>query len=317
MSLPGFSAAKNSMGDEIAVIDEELIQQALAENQGDAGGAMNLAAAVTEAVTLRLSFKNVKKIANLTGFEHLTTLCLDNNVIDKICNIDHLVNLKWLDLSFNNIQKIEGLDKLTNLMDVSLFNNKISQIGGLDGCIDSLQCLSIGNNAISSLDGKLQGEVGLCHYLRKFKKLNLLNLEGNPVCKEAEYKYMLLAYLPNIKYLDYALIHEGEVTTAREQYQDELQEEEVSNGDGNGVAMRSLQRRSLCSVFFCRIIFFGLLLGLLSPHNQFLTHAPPPHTPTRAHPPLKSLRRTRRSWRRRQSVTPTRRASSRPSRTRT
>ena len=37
---------------------------------------------------------------------------------------------------------------------------------------------------------------------------------------------MILAYLPNIKYLDYALIHESEVTTAREQYQDELQEEE-------------------------------------------------------------------------------------------
>ena len=126
----------------MAVIDEELIQQALSENsqpEGSSGGVLNLAAAVSEAITLRLSFKNIKKIANLTGFEHLTTLCLDNNVIDKICNMDHLVNLKWLDLSFNNIQKIEGLDNLPNLMDVSLFNNKISQIGGLDSCTDSLQ----------------------------------------------------------------------------------------------------------------------------------------------------------------------------------
>lgn len=189
------------MSDEIAVIDEELIQQALsdsADSSTTGGGALNLAVAVGEASTLRLSFKNIKRIANLTGFERLTTLCLDNNVIDKIAGIDHLVNLKWLDLSFNNISKIEGLESLTNLMDVSLFNNKISQIGGLDGCTKTLQCLSLGNNAISSLDGKLQGEVGLCHYLRRFEKLHLVNLEGNPVCKETEYKYMLLAYLKNI-----------------------------------------------------------------------------------------------------------------------
>tara|TARA_B110000305_G_C19431405_1_gene636442 strand:- start:928 stop:1839 length:912 start_codon:yes stop_codon:yes gene_type:complete len=203
------------MSDEIAVVDEELIQSALLENfQSNSDGATSnnpssgLVAMVSEATTLRLSFKNIMRIANLTGFENLTTLCLDNNVIDKICNMDHLVNLKWLDLSFNNISKIEGLDNLTKLMDVSLFNNKILQIGGLDNCMESLQCLSLGNNVISSLDGKLQGEVGLCHYLRKFKKLHLVNLEGNPVCKEAEYKYMLLAYLPNVKYLDYALIQE-------------------------------------------------------------------------------------------------------------
>ena len=184
---------------------------------------------ISSASSLRLSFKNVKKIANLQGFESLTTLCLDNNVLDKIGCISHLVNLKWLDLSFNNIRKIEGLETLTKLMDLSLFNNKIDKVQGLDTCLD-LQCLSLGNNNISSLDGKeldsTTNEVGLCKYLRKFKSLHLVNLEGNPVCKEEEYKMMLLAFLPNIKYLDYALVHKTDVSTACERYQDELQEEE-------------------------------------------------------------------------------------------
>lgn len=239
--------------EDVAVVDEELIQQAL--HEGQEGGAP-LSVMVSEATSLRLSFKTIKSIANLSGFEKLTTLCLDNNVIgervcagfvllvlvaharspslrptfrlcpnnpfhptpsDKIANIGHLVNLKWLDLSFNNISVIEGLENLTQLMDISLYNNKISEIQGLDACKD-LQCLSIGNNDVKSLD--------ICHYLRKFKKLHLVNLEGNPVCDETEYKMQLLAFLPSIKYMDYALIQPSDVANAREQYQDELQEAE-------------------------------------------------------------------------------------------
>ena len=153
----------------------------------------------------------------MAGFENLTTLCLDNNVLDSICNISHLTQLKWLDLSFNNITVIEGLENCTQLMDISLFNNKVETIQGLDECKD-LQCLSLGNNKINSLD--------ICQYLRKFKSLHLVNLEGNPVCGEPEYQAQLLAFLPKIKYLDYALIHASDIANAREQYQDDLQDAE-------------------------------------------------------------------------------------------
>ena len=52
------------MSDEIAVIDEELIQQALSDSADSSttggGGALNLAVAVGEASTLRLSFRPVR-----------------------------------------------------------------------------------------------------------------------------------------------------------------------------------------------------------------------------------------------------------------
>jgi len=170
---------------------------------------------VAEATTLRLSFKNIFKIDNLQGFEKLTMLCLDNNIIEEIVNLEHLVNLQWLDLSFNNITEIQGMDSLVNLQDLSLYNNSIEKIQGLDNCT-KLNCLSIGNNDIRVLDNLM--------YLRIFKNLRLLNLEGNPVCSDAEYRMYMLAHLKNLKYLDYALVHEADVVAAKEQYQDELLE---------------------------------------------------------------------------------------------
>ncbi|GMI29507.1 hypothetical protein TeGR_g3958 [Tetraparma gracilis] len=226
--------------DDINVIDEDLIQSSLVDLSADPSNTTQpLSALVSQATSLRLSFKNIKKIDNLQGFNNLTTLCLDNNVIDKIGQITHLTNLKWLDLSFNNISVIEGLEKLTQLTDLTLFNNKIEQIGGLDQCTE-LQCLSLGNNKIANLD--------VCQYLRKFRQLRLVNLEGNPVFKEAEYKMMLLAYLPNIKYLDYALIYESDVATAREQYQDELQEAEENEVVESEKAKRDAQAAALTAL---------------------------------------------------------------------
>ena len=201
-------------GAETAVIDDDLIAQSLVEEGSmTSKTSVALAEVTADAQTLRLSFKNIFCIDNLQGFNALTKLCLDNNIICAIENLDHLVNLQWLDLSFNNITKISGLDKLTKLTDVSLFSNMIGEIEGLDRCTD-LQCLSLGNNRIVSLDSVQR--------LRKFKSLRLLNLEGNPVSKESEFRMYILAYLNGLTYLDYAMVVKSDVLTAREQYQDEL-----------------------------------------------------------------------------------------------
>ncbi|CBN75927.1 Protein phosphatase 1, regulatory subunit, and related proteins [Ectocarpus siliculosus] len=203
-----------------AVIDEDLIGGALMEEaDGDqhisSMTTFELAQVVAEATTLRLSYKNVLKIDNLQGFSRLTKLCLDNNIIESISNLDHLVHLKWLDLSFNNIKTITGLEKLTELMDLSLYNNQISEIEGLDSC-SNLQCLSLGNNRIANLDSIIR--------LRRYPKLKLVNLEGNPVCREVEYRFTVLAYIKNITYHDYGTVDPAEVLQAKEQYQDELLE---------------------------------------------------------------------------------------------
>jgi hypothetical protein len=160
-------------------------------------------------------------------------LCLDNNIVEEIVNLEHLVNLQWLDLSFNNISEIKGLEKLTKLQDVSFYNNDIQTISGLDSCTQ-INCLSIGNNSIKQLENLME--------LRKFKHLRLLNLEGNPVCNDPEYRMFVLAHLKSLKYLDYALVHESDVIAAKEQYQDELLEIEERETIEDAAAERESQR---------------------------------------------------------------------------
>ena len=165
-----------------SVIGEGLIRASLAEEAELRGNAAEHAVekdVLETASRLALSYKNIARIDNLTGFHALTNLCLDNNVITTMENMEHLTNLKWLDLSFNNITKIEGLEKLVHLQDLSLFGNQIETIEGLSQCTD-LNCLSMGNNNIKEYDSIV--------YLREFRSLRLVNLKGNPICEDQDYK---------------------------------------------------------------------------------------------------------------------------------
>ena len=51
-------------------------------------------------------------------------------------------------------------------------------------------------------------------YLRRFKKLQTLNLSGNPIAQMDEYKDYTIAYLPAIEFLDYRLVDENSVKTS-------------------------------------------------------------------------------------------------------
>ena len=154
--------------------------------------------------------------------DKLQKLQLDNNIICKIQNVDHLVNLKWLDLSFNLIEKIEGLDKLTKLTDLSLFSNEITTLSGLEN-LRELNILSVGHN-------KILDYVEAIKYLNNLKnRLQVLKMADNPFykLKEAEYRQFAIAFLNNLKYLDYELIDDETREKALEKHKEELQELEV------------------------------------------------------------------------------------------
>ncbi len=205
---------------EIQVIDDRMLIEGVLDgkllNENDAqrvNGELNLVELAPTVEVLTLSFKRIAMIENLVGFEKLVKLCLDNNYIEEIVNLSHLTSLKWLDLSFNKIRKIQGLDALTQLEDLSLYSNKISVIEGLDN-LPNLQCLSLGNNRIDSMEQVIK--------LRQIRSLKMLTLASNPICKEAEYRNIVLAYVDSITYLDYALIDPNDRHLAKEQYHDEL-----------------------------------------------------------------------------------------------
>ncbi|KAJ3369772.1 Dynein regulatory complex subunit 3 [Allomyces arbusculus] len=200
---------------EPTVIDDELLAKAV--NEQASGDAAEIARKegidLHEVTCLRLDYKNILKIDNLWQFDSLTKLQLDNNIIEKIEGIGHLKNLKWLDLSFNNIAVIEGLDGLTQLTDLSLFNNRIAKLQNMDHLVH-LNVLSIGNNDIQDMTALA--------YLSRFDNLRLLNVAGNPLCKNQDYKSFLLSRLKALKYLDYRLVEPAAITAAREKYIDDI-----------------------------------------------------------------------------------------------
>lgn len=247
---------------EIQVIDDKLLIEGILDERlvsetdlSRINGEVNLVEMAPTVQSLSLSFKKIGRIENLIGLKNIVKLCLDNNFIEEIANLSHLVSLKWLDLSFNKIRKISGLDSLTQLEDLSLYSNKISNVEGLEKCT-KLQCLSLGNNRIDSLDQVIK--------FRQLRSLRMLTLSDNPICKEPEYRMVVLAYVDNIKYLDYALIDPAERSTAKEQYHDELLDVEEKESVIAEKAARDnaldeyLQKLDEACVLFAHTIFDDL-----------------------------------------------------------
>ena len=140
---------------------------------------------------------------------------LDNNIICKIQGLNSLVNLRWLDLSFNLIEKIEGLEHNKELEDLSLYTNKITELSGLEE-LSKLNVLSVGRNKIEKLEPMLL-------YLKKLKnRLQVLKIEDNPFKSEEKNnkdnlsRNKTIAWLKDLKYLDYRIISDEERLAAVE-----------------------------------------------------------------------------------------------------
>ena len=163
---------------------------------------------------LKFGYNNIRLIDNLYGLDNLTHLYLDNNKISDIQNLNHLTQLKWLDLSFNNIKSIVNVDQLINLTDLSFYQNKISEVKNLD-TLTQLSTLSLGNNQISDLDKT-------CVSLHSLQSLRVLTLTGNVCADLPHYKQRILAYVPQLKFLDSKLISLSEVEKAVEEIKEQL-----------------------------------------------------------------------------------------------
>ncbi|KAM3597449.1 uncharacterized protein V6R79_004706 [Siganus canaliculatus] len=149
--------------------------------------------------SLCLHFRDILQIHGLRKFTSLTKLVLCNNIIEKIEGLDNLIDLTWLDLSSNRIEKIEGLESLQKLEVLMLTNNKISAIENMDS-LEKLSHFYIARNNLGQLDNVL--------YLKKFTNLYALNLFGNPVSTNGDYKLFIAAYLPKLTCLDYKVLDE-------------------------------------------------------------------------------------------------------------
>jgi Leucine-rich repeat (LRR) protein len=94
-------------------------------------------------------------------------------------------SLEFLDLSFNSISSLRGVDcVLGNITYLNLSHNHIASLAGLDR-IFSLTSLDLGHNEISRFQETEQ--------LKELPQLRLLQLLGNPIEKDSNYRVNTLA----------------------------------------------------------------------------------------------------------------------------
>jgi Leucine-rich repeat len=55
--------------------------------------------------------------------------------------------------------------------------------------------------------------------LRRLRRLRLLNLVGNPVCADGQYRPFVLSHVAGLVYFDYRRVSAAEAAAAREQFQ--------------------------------------------------------------------------------------------------
>eukprot|EP01002_Notosolenus_urceolatus_P014412 NODE_587_length_1947_cov_36.566913_g470_i0.p1 GENE.NODE_587_length_1947_cov_36.566913_g470_i0~~NODE_587_length_1947_cov_36.566913_g470_i0.p1 ORF type:complete len:427 (-),score=153.62 NODE_587_length_1947_cov_36.566913_g470_i0:40-1320(-) len=79
----------------------------------------------------------------------------------------------------------------------------------------SLVSFSIGNNQLTDLDEAAK-------YLRHFKNLRMLNMQGNPLSKISNYQTIILAHCRNLRYLDYFLMDSATIEAAVSACREEL-----------------------------------------------------------------------------------------------
>ncbi|XP_015523196.2 dynein regulatory complex subunit 3 [Neodiprion pinetum] len=162
-----------------------------------------------EVTEIRIEFLNILNIDHLWLMPNLVKLKLSNNKIERIVNLDVLINLKELDLSFNHIETMENLNHLKCLEILLLYENQISLIQGIDD-LNELTIFSIGNNNIADWHHVM--------YLRKFKKLRSLNVSGNSCMEKEGYLNYLIAFIPQLIYLQYKMITDRERQAAADEH---------------------------------------------------------------------------------------------------
>ena len=148
----------------------------------------------------RASFCN-NELTRIEGLERcslLEELSLEDNRIMKLEKVAPLLLLTKLDLGKNKISRIEGLDSLQHLTQLSLEDNEIQRLMGLT-TLTALMELYIGNNKIAKLN-EVQN-------LKSLSKLIILDLSGNTLADDQQYRLYCIYHLRKLKVLEIGRAH--------------------------------------------------------------------------------------------------------------
>ncbi|CAD8071793.1 unnamed protein product [Paramecium sonneborni] len=120
-----------------------------------------------------------------------------------------------IDLGDNDIKKLGNLTLLKRLKTLNLSNNRITKLTDISDSLPNIENLILMNNRLTDINEMYQ--------LRNCKKLKRLILHGNLITQQPDYRYKVIAILPNLKVLDFNKVTLAEREKAIESFKpDEL-----------------------------------------------------------------------------------------------
>ena len=122
-------------------------------------------------------------------------IVLSDRKINRLTNLDKFTNLEALWLTNNKLEKLTQLNQNFRLKIVCLGNNRITSLEGSLQNMKFLQTLFLNTNKLRNLDNNLT-------ILSEFSFLKNLNLFGNPLAEEPDYRYRVIYQLPSLEIFD-------------------------------------------------------------------------------------------------------------------
>ncbi|XP_057711871.1 leucine-rich repeat and guanylate kinase domain-containing protein isoform X1 [Corythoichthys intestinalis] len=163
---------------------------------------------------VNLSHNYLTQMKDMSAYEALVSLDLDHNQLTQIHGLEKCCKLTRLSVAHNRIANITGLERVP-LTYLNLRGNLLTSTEGLEN-LRRLQVLDLCLNQISSLSGlnnlHLLGSINLeknqvseieeCKHIHHLLLLRDLNLFGNPVQKQPEYRLSVVFLLQHLTMLD-------------------------------------------------------------------------------------------------------------------
>ena len=261
--LPGLSAAAGEAGATPSASPSSSLSSSSLTAATPRSSFSAVAAAAVASLSGSLAVWNLRRLvlsgnalSSLEGVQHcagLEELIADDNRLTDTRPLARLRRLRVVELAHNRIRELGQLTALPALTQLSLEGNALSSLAGLEQ-LQSLTALYLARNSLANLTADVR-------IIASLPRLLILDLAGNPLAQDPEYRLHAVFHLRRVRVLDGSSV-DGDVAAARERHQGRLTEDMLRGIVGGDVDLSTLETLNLSSQ---RLRHVGAITAALCP----------------------------------------------------